>query len=85
MTPPVPEQAVEPWTVKHAPLLATDLVVHKRKVADLRNWLCSVADAAGHHSSSCLVITGQLHPLCGTNVHNHNSSNQFFKVYLNVH
>eukprot|EP00884_Botryococcus_braunii_P009114 jgi/Botrbrau1/18203/Bobra.53_1s0062.1 len=53
---PSPAKVSEPWTVKHAPHLPADLVVHKRKVTDVRDWLCSKIGWAG--TNSCLVVTG---------------------------
>jgi hypothetical protein len=64
--PPPPVALVEPWVVKHAPRTTPDLVVHNRKVQDVRDWLLARLASAGMPAfgDSSLLINGtQLLPM----------------------
>lgn len=52
-------QAGELWTDKHAPASEADLVVHKKKVQEVREWLEEQRATLGRPSASrLLVVTG---------------------------
>jgi hypothetical protein len=58
--PPPPTPVVEPWVVKHAPRSTAELVVHNRKVQDVRDWLLARLASAGMpvFGDSSLLISG---------------------------
>ncbi len=67
--PPPPEQqpAAELWADRHAPRVPADLVVHRKKVEEVRAWLAAqaaaLAGAAPAPRSRALVVAGP--PGCG--------------------
>ena len=48
------------WVDRHAPQSEKDLIVHKKKVAEVQGWLEAAAAAQG---PACAVITGADVPL----------------------
>ena len=47
------------WSVKHAPATEADLVVAKKKVASIKEWLVATRDApAAAHLQRVLLLTG---------------------------
>ena len=47
------------WSVKHAPAAAADLVVAKKKVAEVEQWLRATRDApVGSRTQRVLLLTG---------------------------
>lgn len=57
---PVPIPVVEPWVVKHSPRTTADLVVHNRKVQDVRDWLLARLASVGLpvFGDSSLLVSG---------------------------
>lgn len=47
------------WSVKHAPAAAADLVVAKKKVAEVEQWLRATRDGpVGSRAQRVLLLTG---------------------------
>jgi len=47
------------WSVKHAPAATADLVVAKKKVAEVEQWLRATRDApVGSRAQRVLLLTG---------------------------
>mmetsp|Transcript_32601 Transcript_32601/g.77333 ORF Transcript_32601/g.77333 Transcript_32601/m.77333 type:complete len:406 (-) Transcript_32601:14-1231(-) len=51
------------WSTKYAPESAAELVVHKKKVDELRAWMQHCAGKCGLPAAGCLLLTGP--PGCG--------------------
>lgn len=55
---PAEETDRRPWSEKYAPHLIDQLAVHKKKVADVRDWLSAALSGRSRHVSfdTCLLI-----------------------------
>lgn len=53
----------ELWAVKHAPASEADMVVHKKKIEDVKAWLQPHASGTAVRGSKMVVVTGP--PGCG--------------------
>jgi cell cycle checkpoint protein len=52
------EAAGEMWVDKHVPRSVADLVVHKKKVAEVQDWLAFYTAHRAHHHTRALLVTG---------------------------
>eukprot|EP00879_Flechtneria_rotunda_P021977 GHRR01023177.1.p1 GENE.GHRR01023177.1~~GHRR01023177.1.p1 ORF type:complete len:741 (+),score=334.77 GHRR01023177.1:279-2501(+) len=60
---PAGAAASEQWVDKHEPHSPDDLVVHKRKVGEVTDWLTGYQDSRAAHPTRVLLVTGP--PGCG--------------------
>jgi hypothetical protein len=52
------EAAGEMWVDKHVPRSVADLVVHKKKVVEVQDWLAFYTAHRAHHHTRALLVTG---------------------------
>jgi hypothetical protein len=52
--------AAELWVDKYTPRSVSDLVVHKKKVAEVQDWLTFYIEHRVKHHTRALLVTGML-------------------------